>query len=226
MSLDDSTTPAAVHPHSPHLVRILLLSACAVGLTGLGVLGGAASTSSMNASLVRATTVLPSPIRLPAPVVVTLAPHADRSRPLVAKPVPPKVVVPPQWVLPVHASITSPYGMRWGVLHAGCDFGSQYGDPIYAIGNGLVADAGYQSDESGYGQFTIIRHPDGYYSAYAHQSRIIVSPGDHVTAGQIIGYVGATGEATGPHLHFEIRTQEHGHQINPVPWLRAHGVGV
>jgi murein DD-endopeptidase MepM/ murein hydrolase activator NlpD len=133
---------------------------------------------------------------------------------------------PTGWVAPSGAGVVSPFGMRWGRMHKGVDFGARYGAPISAIGDGVVIGAGYQSGESGYGQITIIAHPDGYYSAYAHQSSYLVHEGEHVVTGEVIGYVGATGEVTGPHLHFEIRTAPHGGQVNPRTWLREHGVDV
>jgi murein DD-endopeptidase MepM/ murein hydrolase activator NlpD len=156
-----------------------------------------------------------------APAAPVLAHRASRSRTVV--PAKKRVAA---WVRPSSAGIVSPFGMRWGRLHKGVDFGAHYGAPIYAIGDGVVVGTGYQSGESGYGQITIIRHRNGYYSAYAHQSSYLVHVGEHVTAGEVIGHVGSTGNVTGPHLHFEIRTVEHGGQVNPVPWLRAHGVRV
>jgi murein DD-endopeptidase MepM/ murein hydrolase activator NlpD len=128
----------------------------------------------------------------------------------------------PRWVRPSGAGVVSGYGMRWGRMHKGIDFGAHYGSPIRAIGDGVVVGAGYLGDEGGYGQITIIRHPGGLYSAYAHQSRMAVHAGEHVKAGEVIGYVGSTGHSTGPHLHFEIRHSAHGGQINPLKWLRAH----
>jgi murein DD-endopeptidase MepM/ murein hydrolase activator NlpD len=163
-----------------------------------------------------------------APKVVAL--RASRSRTVAVKKVtkaaPKKVVASDAWFRPSAAGIVSPFGPRWGRMHKGVDFGAHYGAPIRAIGDGVVVGTGYQSGESGYGQITIIRHSNGFYSAYAHQSSYLVHEGEHVSAGEVIGYVGATGEVTGPHLHFEIRTEPHGGQINPLPWLRQHGVDV
>jgi murein DD-endopeptidase MepM/ murein hydrolase activator NlpD len=243
---DDSTLPATLSaplstrpPRSSGAARALLLSACAAGLTGLSLVGGVTGTSAAPApqNVLRSDGTLPAPILLEQRV----QPRADRSRPVVVKKVAPpvkKAAAPAKkarvakhvrtvsWVLPSDAGIVSPYGPRWGSFHKGVDFGASYGAPIRAVGDGVVVGTGYQSGESGYGQITIIRHSNGYYSAYAHQSSMVVHEGDHVTAGELIGYVGSTGHSTGPHLHFEIRTEPHGGQINPSSWLRAHGVDV
>jgi murein DD-endopeptidase MepM/ murein hydrolase activator NlpD len=130
------------------------------------------------------------------------------------------------WTRPSGAAIVSPFGMRWGRMHEGVDFGAPYGAPIVAIGDGVVVASGLLGEESGYGLITIVEHADGLYSAYAHQSATTVSPGQRVHAGQVIGYVGSSGHSFGPHLHFEIRTTLHGGQINPVGWFHKHHVWV
>jgi murein DD-endopeptidase MepM/ murein hydrolase activator NlpD len=130
----------------------------------------------------------------------------------------------PSWVSPMPgARVTSCYGMRWGVLHAGVDLAISPGTPIHAVGAGTVVSAGWSY--AGYGISVLIDHGNGYLTHYAHQSRVAVTAGQHVTAGHIIGYEGATGDVTGPHLHFEVH-QGLWHQIDPVPWLRTHGVAV
>jgi murein DD-endopeptidase MepM/ murein hydrolase activator NlpD len=155
---------------------------------------------------------------------VVVAQRASRSRTVrPAKRVRRHVV---RWVAPNGGPVVSPFGMRWGRLHKGLDFGAGYGSPIAAAGDGVVVGSGYLSGESGYGLITIIRHSNGYYTAYAHQSRSFVHSGERVNAGETIGLVGSTGHSTGPHLHFEVRTYEGGGQINPRPWLREHGVYV
>lgn len=225
---------APTSARSPRLARALLAATCGISLAGLAVTGGApATTSAVQVSPAAVTTLVVPEAEEAAPHVPVLAaprvtaPRATRSRALPAKPKPKKkVVTTDRWVRPSFAAVVSPFGMRWGRPHKGVDFGAHYGSPIRAIGDGVVVGTGYQSGESGYGQITIIRHANGYYSAYAHQSRMVVHTGDRVTAGEVIGYVGSTGHVTGPHLHFEIRTAPHGGQIDPLPWLRAHGVGV
>lgn len=96
-------------------------------------------------------------------------------------------------------------------MHAGIDLAAPRGTPIYAAGDGVVEKAGWAS---GYGKFTLVRHVNGYETGYGHQSKIIVSPGEHVRQGQVIGYVGSTGNSTGNHLHFEIRIN--GRVVDPL----------
>ena len=233
------TQPVPPRSRSALLARAVLLTACGAGLVGLAAPG---STPSQQLSAASASAVVPtagSTARLTGIALEPRAPHtapavraaapqrASRSRAVAAKRVVRTVSLDADtWVRPSGAGVVSPYGPRWGRMHKGVDFGAHYGAPIYAIGDGVVVGTGYQASESGYGQITIIEHSNGYYSAYAHQSSYLVHPGDHVSAGEVIGYVGATGHVTGPHLHFEIRTVPHGGQINPLPWLRAHGVSV
>jgi murein DD-endopeptidase MepM/ murein hydrolase activator NlpD len=97
------------------------------------------------------------------------------------------------------------------ILHSGVDLAAPRGTAIYAAGDGTVEKAGWSS---GYGQFTLVRHSNGYETGYGHQSKIIVKPGEKVRQGQIIGYVGSTGNSTGPHLHFEIRVN--GRYVDPL----------
>ena len=143
-----------------------------------------------------------------------------------AKPTPTKTAKPkPTWVIPMKgAEITSCYGQRWGTLHAGIDFAMPEGTPIHAAAAGTVVKAGDAGD--GYGNSVFIDHHNGYLTHYAHQSRLIVSVGDKVSVGEVIGYEGATGDATGPHLHFEVHKGEMWNQIDPAPFLRARGIDV
>lgn len=106
------------------------------------------------------------------------------------------------WVWPTSGPVTSEFGPRWGRMHEGIDIGAPTGAPIYASSSGVVSFAGSMG---GYGQLTLVDHGNGVVTAYAHQSRLGVSPGQRVTAGQVIGAIGATGNVTGPHLHFETR---------------------
>lgn len=240
-TIDPTDQPQGPSPRSPQLVRLLILAAFGVGLLGVSLPGGRPSIPTVAVTSAAVQTEF-APSRLQGDVPVR---HASRSRAAAAKPaVKPavkkaaahkkaairkkakRVVRGPRWARPSGAGIVSPYGMRWGRMHKGIDFGASYGAPIRAVGDGVVIGAGYLGSESGYGKITIIRHPDGTYSAYAHQSRTAVSAGEHVSAGEVIGYVGSTGHSTGPHLHFEIRMSPHGGQVNPSRWLRAHGVFV
>lgn len=105
-------------------------------------------------------------------------------------------------IWPVHGPVTSEYGPRWGGFHPGIDIGVPTGTPIHAAKSGQVIFAGW---ESGYGNFVLIDHGGGMVTGYAHQSQIASSQGENVSQGQVIGYVGSTGDSTGPHLHFEVR---------------------
>lgn len=117
------------------------------------------------------------------------------------------------------AKITSGFGMRshpilgYSKMHRGVDFGASLGTPIYASGDGSVEFVG---KKGGYGNYLKIKHNDKYASAYGHISRFAsgVAPGRKVKQGQIVAYVGATGMATGPHLHYEILVA--GEQVNPA----------
>lgn len=127
------------------------------------------------------------------------------------------------WVVPCdYTMVTSPYGWRihpiTGVeaFHNGVDLWSMgiYGKPIYATREGVVSYTGWY----GSGGWTVmIDHLDGFKSIYMHMTNFIVSEGDFVTAGQVIGYVGSTGGSTGPHLHFEVRYN--GAAINPMNYI-------
>ena len=115
------------------------------------------------------------------------------------------------------AHISSPFGMRFHPilhyvrLHAGADLGAASGTPIHAAADGVVLLAG---PEGGYGNATVIDHGNSIATVYAHQSQIGVRVGQRVKRGDVIGYVGATGLATGPHLHFETRVR--GTPVNPT----------
>ncbi|HEU5047646.1 MAG TPA: peptidoglycan DD-metalloendopeptidase family protein [Rickettsiales bacterium] len=117
------------------------------------------------------------------------------------------------------AHITSGFGMRmhpllgYSRMHKGIDFGAPMGTPIYAAGDGVIAEAGHKG---GYGNYVKIRHSNRYCTAYGHASRIAagIRPGKHVKQGQVIAYVGSTGRSTGPHLHYEILVNNA--QVNPA----------
>ncbi|WP_247746374.1 peptidoglycan DD-metalloendopeptidase family protein [Streptomyces oryzae] len=130
------------------------------------------------------------------------------------------------WTRPADGPLGTPYHQRGGSwssgMHTGIDFTVPTGTPVKAAGPGTVQTAG---KGGAYGNQVVIRHQDGTYSQYAHLSRISVSAGQHVKGGRKIGLSGATGNVTGPHLHFEIRTgPEYGSDIDPAAFLRKHGV--
>ena len=108
--------------------------------------------------------------------------------------------------------------------HTGVDFHAASGTSVHAVGRGTVVETGWGGS---YGNQIVIRMADGTYTQYGHLSSIGVSVGQAVTPGQQIGLSGATGNVTGPHLHFEARTSpEYGSDIDPVSYLRSHGVNV
>jgi murein DD-endopeptidase MepM/ murein hydrolase activator NlpD len=117
------------------------------------------------------------------------------------------------------ARISSSFGMRhhpilgFTRMHQGVDFAVPAGTPIMASGDGVIASAGWAG---GYGNMVVLRHNSTYSTAYGHMSRIAkgIKPGVHVHQGEVIGYVGMTGLATGPHLHYEVRVDNK--QINPL----------
>lgn len=115
-------------------------------------------------------------------------------------------------------------GSRWAHRHTGQDFAVDSGTPVYAVGSGTVR---ITTCGDGFGNQVLIRHGDGYFTQYAHLSRIDVRRGQRVTAGQRIGLSGASGNVTGPHLHFEVRiTPYAGSAVPPLPWLRRKAVQV
>jgi murein DD-endopeptidase MepM/ murein hydrolase activator NlpD len=131
----------------------------------------------------------------------------------------------PKAVLPVAgARLTSTFGMRWGVLHAGIDLAAPIGTPEYAAVDGIVLKAG---PASGFGLAVYIQHANGDVTVYGHMEQILVQEGQVVRAGQTIALLGARGQATGPHLHLEVHVGGMmGRKIDPLPWLRARGVSV
>ena len=116
--------------------------------------------------------------------------------------------------------LTSPYGYRihptlgYRKFHNGVDLANSQGTPIYATRSGKVTVATYGST---YGYYVTINHGDGYSSLYAHMTHYVVSKGDTVKKGQLIGYMGSTGRSTGPHLHFSIFYN--GSSVNPMNYI-------
>ena len=127
------------------------------------------------------------------------------------------------WVTPVSGwKLTSPFGMRTHPIlktqrmHNGIDMACAQGTPIYATRAGKVTQASYQA--GGAGNYVSINHLDGFSSIYMHMTHYVVSVGQTVSAGQLIGYVGSTGLSTGPHLHFGISYA--GTYVNPLAYIR------
>ncbi|MCX4903623.1 LysM peptidoglycan-binding domain-containing M23 family metallopeptidase [Streptomyces sp. NBC_00878] len=126
------------------------------------------------------------------------------------------------------ATVGTPYkmsGSMWSSgYHTGVDFVVPTGTSLKSVGAGTVVSAGWGG---AYGNQVVIKLDDGYYAQYAHLSSLGVSAGQTVTGGQEIGLSGATGNVTGPHLHFEIRTTpDYGSDVDPLAYLRGKGVSI
>ena len=127
---------------------------------------------------------------------------------------PPPVALPPaavdlsaklRWPLTTVAVVVgSPFGARWGKPHEGIDLPAPLGTPVFAAADGTVVYAGHGI--RGYGNLIVLKHPGDLLTVYAHASALLVSQGQPVRAGDRIALVGQSGHATGPHLHFEVRS--------------------
>jgi len=128
------------------------------------------------------------------------------------------------WVLPtVGYHLTARFGQSsglWSHLHTGLDFAAPSGNPIFAVANGVITDAGY---DGAYGNKTVETLPDGTEIWYCHQSTIGVNVGDQVIQSAQIGTVGSTGNVTGPHVHIEVHPGG-GDPVDPYPEFILHGV--
>jgi len=124
-----------------------------------------------------------------------------------------------RWSWPVLSGlVTSGYGWRWGRMHNGIDISDHVGTPVLAAADGHVKRASWH--HNGYGYLVELVHPDGSLTRYAHNSKILVKPGQAVRRGQVISLLGCTGICTGPHLHFEIHPTGSG-AANPIALLPA-----
>jgi murein DD-endopeptidase MepM/ murein hydrolase activator NlpD len=175
-----------------------------VDVEALQAMNNLADVNSITAGMVLAVPDIPTrTIRFGAPV-----PKAQLS---------PNV---PSFVWPAVGPITTKFGVPgsdWiGGFHMGLDIGAPSGSPIVAAADGVVEFAGFDHNH-GYGNNVLIYHHDGYETLYGHMSRIEVESGQGVHQGDVIGYVGMTGYANGPHLHFEVRLHEE--KIDPEPLL-------
>ena len=132
---------------------------------------------------------------------------------------------PPPWVLPVASyEITGEFGdvsSYWSSAHTGLDFAAPSGTPIRSIGPGVVTSAGW---DGSYGYKTVVELPDGSVLWYCHQDSINVGVGDQLAPGEVLGYVGASGNVTGSHLHLEHRYGDE--PSDPYALLAAHGLQV
>ncbi|MBC2875655.1 MULTISPECIES: M23 family metallopeptidase [Streptomyces] len=134
------------------------------------------------------------------------------------------------WVKPVDGYVIGqPFGKdgnMWANKHSGQDLVVPSGTAVKAVHKGVVVKAGANGggDGAAYGNAIVIKHDDNTYSQYAHLSSVAVQVGQSVTAGQQIGLSGSTGNSSGPHLHFEIRTTpNYGSSVEPLGFLSGHG---
>jgi murein DD-endopeptidase MepM/ murein hydrolase activator NlpD len=118
------------------------------------------------------------------------------------------------FIYPINGQFTSPFGQRWGRLHAGIDLAAPTGRPIRSAASGRVILA---SPTGGYGNYTCVAHNSSISTCYAHQSRFGARVGESVSQGDVIGYVGNTGHSFGAHLHFEVRIG--GRPVDPMKYL-------
>ncbi|MFC8430320.1 M23 family metallopeptidase [Streptomyces sp. NPDC057253] len=138
-----------------------------------------------------------------------------------------RALAPAKWSRPIRkrVRVTMRYGVRGNWLvgyHTGVDLAVPKGTPVYAVGTGVVVLASWSGS---YGKAVTIKLSDSRYVVYGHLSRISVARGAKVKAGTRLGSSGATGRATGPHLHFEVRAKRtYGSDIDPVKYLARHGL--
>lgn len=123
--------------------------------------------------------------------------------------------------LPVKGKLTSIYGYRpkFKRFHHGIDVALNPGDTVKCTLPGIVTRTGYQ--QGGYGRFVMVSHADGVETLYGHLQYCIVEPGQYLSAGEALGIGGSSGNATGPHLHFETRYR--GVPIDPITWFNIEG---
>ena len=120
-------------------------------------------------------------------------------------------------IWPIDGILTSPFGERWGRMHEGIDISAAEGTPITAAASGTVILLQSEYESGGYGNYTCVDHGGGLSTCYAHQSSFATSAGASVAQGDLIGYVGNTGNSFGAHLHFEVRIN--GAATDPLGYL-------
>ncbi|MER7750674.1 M23 family metallopeptidase [Kitasatospora sp. NPDC097643] len=206
------TAPQAAVP-SPGIVQV-------AGPSPYRLPDGGNSAQELVAVAANLLPVEPAPAAAPAAPEPAPAPAPD--------PAPAPAPAPaPEWSAPVPGAPTSnPYGVANSEYaagyHTGVDFAVGPGTPLLAVGNATVVSAGW---DGAYGKEIVLRLADGHFAQYAHLSSVSVSRGERVSAAEEIGRSGSTGNSTGPHLHFEIRTSNrYGAVVNPIAYLAGHGV--
>ncbi|GLF96099.1 M23 family metallopeptidase [Streptomyces yaizuensis] len=209
----------------PRLADLRTRSAVlAAGVGSVAVLGAGAAFAAEAAAPA-------SPAKVSAAVAAQAKAQtkAAEAKKTVAKPV--AAVSTSGWAKPVDAyTLSATYGKAggmWASNHSGQDFAVPTGTPVKSVGPGTVVKAGPNGagDGPAYGNAVVVKHDNNTYSQYAHLSRVDVKIGQQVKGGQQIALSGNTGNSSGPHLHFEIRTTpNYGSAVNPVAHLRAEGI--
>ncbi|MEU7072767.1 transglycosylase family protein [Streptomyces narbonensis] len=173
----------------------------------------------------------PKPVTKPAAKTAAKPPAKTKAKPVsrpASKPRPAAAPDKDRYSAPIAAGIGTSYGTRgssWSSgYHTGVDFPVPTGTSVKAVADARVVSAGWGG---AYGYQVVLRHEDGRYSQYAHLSALAVREGQRVQGGQRIGRSGSTGNSSGPHLHFEVRTGPgYGSDIDPLAYLRARGVSI
>ncbi|MFF8831396.1 transglycosylase family protein [Streptomyces sp. NPDC015131] len=223
-----TATPPAAKTHT--VARGETLSSIAAKYN---VKGGWAALYSTNKTVVGPNPNMIQPgmvLALPDSAGPTPAPAPKPADPAPQKPAPAPAPAPASFVAPVKGHVSQGFGNPRSSYtlgyHTGTDFTAPQGTPLYAITNGVVVAS---DTSSSYGINVQIKLADGKHLMYAHMSGKTVSVGQTVKPGQVIGYVGSTGNSTGPHLHLELRLQPRfaaGNFLDPVTWLRSNGVSL
>lgn len=216
---------ALIHRLRPSVLRTRSAVAAA-GIGAVMVVGAGAGVASASAGQA----AVADPAAVVAAEAVAKAKSAAKAKPATkAKPAKKAVA----WVKPVSGyTLTASFnqgGAMWSQKHSGQDFAVPVGTTVKAAGAGTVVKAGPNGGGDGpaYGNAIVIKHANGKYSQYAHLSQINAGIGSTVKAGQVIAKSGNTGNSSGPHLHFEIRTTpNYGSALNPMSFLRAAGVSL
>ncbi|MGX2996520.1 M23 family metallopeptidase [Streptomyces sp. JNUCC 64] len=215
----------------------LLRARTAVVATGLGVSVALGAGVAAAATPGQAVTALPSTVAesvkvqaaAQAKAAAAQAKAAAKAKAVTAKPTAVKKTT--GWVKPLSSyALSASYaqaGGMWASKHSGQDFAVPTGTPVKSVSAGTVVKAGPNGGGDGpaYGNAVVVKHAGGKYSQYAHLSKVNVKIGQQVNAGQVIALSGNTGNSSGPHLHFEIRTTpNYGSSINPAVFLKSVGV--
>ena len=185
-----------------------------------------ASTSSAEPTASgQGTAVVVEPVAAPAPPPEPVPPPEPLAPPVVPASATPAAVPQPaprqeaKFAWPVEGQVVSSFGSKPGGLNNdGINIAAPRGTPVAAAENGIVVYAG--NEVPGYGNLVLIRHADGWATAYAHNDNLLVKKGDKVARGQVIGYVGTTGNVATPQSHFEIRKGNE--PVDPLPYLAAN----